>query len=262
MSPCSAPAVKPLPTSSSVSCAALRLVAVKTSACSTSTSRSSESSMRPLCAALSAISACCVMSGLVSSRRFDLDPLRVARHAAGEVADHAGERRREEQRLPLLGRLRHDRVELFLEAHVEHAVGFIQHEDLHAAQLHAAAVHVVLEAARRRDHDVHAPLHLLELRAEGHSAHQARRHQLLAAAVAVRRLLHLHRQLARRAEHQHARAMARPRRRGAQALQGGQHERRRLAAPGLGGHEQIRARQHRRESLPAAPGSARHSRGG
>ena len=102
----------------------------------------------------------------------DLDPLRAARHAAGELADHAGERRREEQRLARLRHAREDRVDLLLEAHVEHAVGLVQHQELDASETHAAAVEVVLEAARRGDRDVHRLPHLRELQPERHAAHQ------------------------------------------------------------------------------------------
>ncbi len=104
--------------------------------------------------------------------RLDLDALGALRHAAGELADHAGERRREEQRLALLRHAREDRVELLLEAHVEHAVGLVQHQDLDAPESHAAAVQVVLEAARRGDRDVERLPHLRELQPERHAAHQ------------------------------------------------------------------------------------------
>ena len=201
--------------------------------------------MRFLCSALSATSACCVMSGFVSSRRVISMRfgLRVTR--AGEPADHAGERRREEQRLALLRHARDDRVDLLLEAHVEHAVGLVQHQELDAREVHAAAVHVVLEPARRGDRDVERLPQLRELQAERHAADQQRGGELLPAAVAVRRLLHLHRELARRREHQHARALARDLRRRAQPLQPRQHEGRGLAAAGLRRDQQIAARQHR-----------------
>ena len=104
--------------------------------------------------------------------RLDLDALRAARHAAGELADHAGERRREEQRLARPRHAREDRVDLLLKAHVEHAVGLVQHQELHAPEVHAAAVHVVLEPARRGDRDVERLPHLRELQPEGHAAHQ------------------------------------------------------------------------------------------
>ena len=104
--------------------------------------------------------------------RLDLDPLRALRHAAGELADHAGERRREEERLAVLRHAREDRVELLLEAHVEHAVGLVQHQELDARESHAAAVEVILEAARRGDGDVERLPHLRELQPEGHAAHQ------------------------------------------------------------------------------------------
>ena len=57
------------------------------------------------------------------------------------------------------------------------------------------------------------------------------------------RLLHLHRELARGREHQHARTIARSLRRRAQALQPRQHEGRGLAAAGLRRDQQVAARQ-------------------
>jgi hypothetical protein len=170
--------------------------------------------------------------GLLAAR--DLDALGVARDAVREVADHAVQRGGEEDGLPLLRRAREDRVDLFLEAHVEHSVGFVEHQELDAAELDAAAVHVVLEAAGRGDDDVDGLAYLHQLLAERHAADEARGEQALPAAVAVRRLLDLHRELARGCEHQHARADARKRGRRAQALQAGKHEGGGLAAAGLG----------------------------
>ena len=111
-------------------------------------------------------------------------------------------------------------------------------------EVDAAAVHVVLEAAGGGDDDVDRLSHLVELPAERHAAHEAGGEQALAGAVAVRRLLHLQGKLARRREHQHARADAGARGRRAQALQAGQDEGRGLAAAGLRRDEEVAARQH------------------
>ncbi len=97
---------------------------------------------------------------------------------------------------------------------------------------------------------------LLELPAERHAADQAGGEEALAGAVAVRGFLHLHRQLARRREHEHARAVARGRVAArAQALQARQDEGGGLAAAGLRRDQQVAARQHR------GNGFALHRRG-
>ncbi len=74
----------------------------------------------------------------------------------GDAAGLAVERRREEQRLAVGRDLAHDAVDRGLEAHVEHAVGLVEHEDLDLIEAEGAAGEEVLEAARGRDDDVRA----------------------------------------------------------------------------------------------------------
>ena len=55
--------------------------------------------------------------------------------------------------------LRHrrgDAADVLDEAHVEHAVGFVEHEELDVAELDVALAHQVEQAARRGDQDVDA----------------------------------------------------------------------------------------------------------
>lgn len=78
-----------------------------------------------------------------------------------------GERRREHESLPFAG-LGHrvaldDLSYLGLEAHVQHAVSFVEHEMPAVVESHAAAMQHVHEAARRRDQQVAAAVQLAEL---------------------------------------------------------------------------------------------------
>src|SRR5437588_553597 len=67
-------------------------------------------------------------------------------------------------RLPRRGQLRDDPADVVDEAHVEHAVGFVQHQRLDAAQIGAALTHQVEQPARRGDDDLDAAAEGLHLR--------------------------------------------------------------------------------------------------
>jgi hypothetical protein len=70
------------------------------------------------------------LGGGVAAR--DLDELRLVEQLVGELLDLGGERRGEEQVLPLRRdrHQRHDALDVRDESHVQHAVGFVEHEDL------------------------------------------------------------------------------------------------------------------------------------
>ena len=72
----------------------------------------------------------------------------------GELAGGGLERRAEEQRLAIVGRLADDPVDGGLEAHVEHAVGLVDDEDPELAEAEDAAIEQVLEPAGGGDQDV------------------------------------------------------------------------------------------------------------
>ena len=94
------------------------------------------------------------LARLAQRRELALDARRAARVLAGELADLAVERRREEHRLPVPRQAAHELVDLRLEAHVEHAVGLVEHECAHLREVHEPAVGQILEPAGRRDEDV------------------------------------------------------------------------------------------------------------
>ncbi|KOT24528.1 DEAD/DEAH box helicase domain protein [Burkholderia mallei] len=194
----------------------------------------------------------------------DLDALRILQQTVRERADLAVERRREQHRLARRGRRRDDRVDVVDETHVEHAVGFVEHEHLQFGQIDAAALEVVEQAPRRRDEDLRVlreQHQLLAVRDAAEDADRAQAAQVLAVRRRGRR--HLHRELARRREDEQAgardglraaaAALARlPFARRArllrlrllqlrEALDRGQHERGRLAGARRARHEQVAA---------------------
>ena len=68
-------------------------------------------------------------------RRRDLDALGIVQQLAGEVGDVLGEGRREQQVLALGRQLGEDLLDVMDEAHVEHAVGFVEDENFHVRQV-------------------------------------------------------------------------------------------------------------------------------
>jgi hypothetical protein len=172
-----------------------------------------------------------------------------------ELLDLAGERRREQQVLPLggHGHQRHDALDVRDEAHVEHAVGFVEHEDLDLAQVDALLLDVVEEPAGRRDEDLDAGAHDRELLLDVDAAEHAGRPDARVLAVGLDRLLDLDRQLARRREDQRADRVAGRReacvRVALQALEDREDEGRGLAGARLGGTEHVVAGDDDRDGL-------------
>ena len=130
------------------------------------------------------------------------------------------------------------------EAHVEHAVGFVEHEVADFRQVREPAVGEVEEPAGRRDEDVAAGAQAVDLRLLADAAEDHARAQLLVRAVHADALEDLRRELAGRGEHEHARPAACG---GAEQLQQRQHEGRGLAGPGLRAGQQVAAGEHRRD---------------
>ena len=93
----------------------------------------------------------------------DRDARRVLQVTSGNRQDPRRHRRREERRLPRLGRRLEDRVEVVGEAHVEHLVGLVEDEHLQRVELERLAPHVIERAARRGDDDVGAALERADL---------------------------------------------------------------------------------------------------
>ena len=106
------------------------------------------------------------------------------------------------------------------EAHVEHPVGLVQHQDLHPGEIHRPLADVVEEPPRRGHQDIDALAQLLDLRVDLDAAEDHRRAQREVAAVGLHALADLGGQFAGGGENQRAhRALAAGDRVVVQALQ-------------------------------------------
>jgi hypothetical protein len=135
--------------------------------------------------------------------RLHRDLLRVLHELRAELGDALRVGGREQQRLALLGALARHGGDVVEEAHVEHAVGFVEHQGVQRFEREAAALQVVHHAAGRAHHDVRAVLQAGDLAAQRHAAAQG--HDLdvvLGARQAADLGGHLVGQLARGAQHQ------------------------------------------------------------
>ena len=176
--------------------------------------------------------------------RRDLDLLRVLenfRRKLGDVVRHGG---REQQRLAVLRDRGRDATDVADEAHVEHAIGFVEDEEADLSELHVAALDEIEQTAGRGDQDVDAARQGLDLATVTQAANDGAEAQAEAATIGVEAAGDLDREFAGRRQHEGARALGL----GAllrlgKKLQHGQRERRRLAGAGLGDAQHVTALQ-------------------
>ena len=128
----------------------------------------------------------------------------VAQHRVGELGDVLRHGGREEQRLPLDRQLGDDFADVVDEAHVEHAVGFVEHEELDLVELQPVALDEIEQATGGGHHDFDALHHRADLTTHRHAADRQCRTQADVAAIGVEAVEDLARQFAGRREHQHA----------------------------------------------------------
>ena len=185
--------------------------------------------------------------------RRHLDVQRVAQQAVGQVADLVAEGGGKQQRLLLLGHQGQHLLDVMDEAHVQHAVGFVEHQDLHLAQVQRALAGVVQQAAGGGHQDVDAAAQFFNLRAHADTAEHHHGGEFEVFAVEANAFLDLGGEFARRGHDQGAHgidaALVFQGWLGGQALQHGQHEGRGFAGAGLGAAEQVAACQHGRNRL-------------
>jgi hypothetical protein len=186
------------------------------------------------------------LGGRVAAR--DFDGFRVLHERARQLANLLREGGREQQVLARRGQQGEDLADVVDEAHVEHAIGLVQHQDLDLLQVDGPLLHVVEQPAGRGDDDVDPAAQRIDLRLHADAAVDARRFHLGVLAVGAHALLDLERELARRGDDQHADLL---RDRGAlrKELQDGQHKARGFPGAGLRGAEQVAACEDYRDGL-------------
>ena len=188
----------------------------------------------------------CSISALDCRRPGDLDRLRLVEELGRQFLDRRRHGRREQQGLPRLGQFRADFLDVGDEAHVEHAVGFVDHQQIAAVEHDLAAAEQVHQPARGRDQHVDALFERLDLVAHLNAADQQRHRELVIFAVFDEILGDLRGKLAGRLEDQRARH---PR---AAAAMGEDVDHRQdeaggLAGAGLGDADDVAAHQDRRD---------------
>ncbi len=96
----------------------------------------------------------------IDNHRFGLkiDEHRFCQKLLGEAPDLSRHRGGKHGRAALVRDHARDLLDVADEAHVEHAVGFVENERLHARKIAAAHVDVIEQAAGRGNEDVHAAL--------------------------------------------------------------------------------------------------------
>ena len=158
MSPCSAAALKPWRTSERWSCATSRLRLQKMIAfLKFSAERIRRRSVSRLsCGSRPVLHQELGDGGDRGRRPRHLDPHRIVQELLGDALDFRRHGRGEEQRL---ARERHqlaDALDVGDEAHVEHAVGFVDDQELDAGEQQPPALEMIEQAAGRRDQHVDA----------------------------------------------------------------------------------------------------------
>ena len=134
-----------------------------------------------------------------------LDAHRIVQEGVGDALDFRRHGRREEQCLP---RERHqlaDALDVGDEAHVEHAVGFVDDEQFAAGEQQLAALGMVEQAAGRRDQHIDAAQQLGVLVVERDAADDQRDVEFVVLAVLLETLGDLRGEFARRLENERAR---------------------------------------------------------
>ena len=132
----------------------------------------------------------------------------IAGQALSQLAHMTGEGGAEHQGLTLGRRALHDGFDVIDEAHVQHAVGFVQDQHFQVVQHRSAGVQVVEQTAGGGNQHIQRTLQGLELVGVRHATHDGGHTQTLhVTTVGVGSLGHLHGQLTGRGQHQHAGAM-------------------------------------------------------
>ena len=196
--------------------------------------------------------------------RRNLHACRVA-HQVGDLAHGLlVERRREQQRLALGRRLAHNAADGGQKAHVEHAVGLVEHQHLDLVQVAGSLLDQVDQTARRCDQDVAAVLEGSGLWLVAHAAHDGHGDMARDVGNLAGDLVDLLGKLARGGDDEHHRATAVTLRLFStatavaaaalahrlgrsdvlQIVHGRQQEGGRLAGAGLSGGKQVAALEH------------------
>ena len=177
------------------------------------------------------------LCGAVARRHIDLH-WRVE-HGRREGANLRCKGRAEEQVLPPLREQRKDAPDIVDEAHVEHAVCFVEHQHLDGGKISGALTREVEQAPGRSDDDVHAARERLDLRLHADTTEDGDRPQGQVCTVGAHAVGDLSAEFTGRYYHEGAHAAGPPAVIRHQPLQHGQREAGCLAGAGLSRRHEI-----------------------
>ena len=179
-------------------------------------------------------------SGVAGS---DLNALRILQQRRGQVANFIAERGGEQQALFVLGHQGQDFFHVMNKAHVEHSVGFVQHQNFNAGQIEQALALQVKQATRCGHQDVDAAFDAIDLRFHANATKHHGGLQAKVFAVVFHGLLNLGSQFTSRCEHQStdgfAAKLVATRFRQAELVQDRKGEGRSFAGAGLSAGQQV-----------------------
>ena len=189
-----------------------------------------------------------------------LHPCRRMQDLVGESLDVGGQGGRKQHGLALSGQGGQNLADVADEAHVQHAVGLVEHDDLQLLELHVALLQMVEQAPRRGHQDVDTtPQHGL-LGSDVNAADDDATAQRQVSGVVNDVVADLSRQLARRCQDEGADAALWCT--GLQPVQDGQGKARRLAGAGLRAAEDVLAGEGGRNGSGLDGGGGRVAHGG
>ena len=167
----------------------------------------------------------------------------VAQHLVGELGDFLRHGGGEEQRLPFLAQHGDDPLDVVDEAHVEHAVGFVEHQHLDLVEAQRALVHQIDQAAGRGHQHFDAVRQRADLLVDRHAADGERDGERAdVPPIGAEAVGDLAGQFARGREHQHAAGLfIGPQALGVQVIDDRQREGRGLAGSGLRNADDVAA---------------------
>ncbi len=195
-----------------------------------------------------------VIEGLGDIRRrlggFDLHPDRVVQEAARQGFHATVEGRGEQHGAAIRRAGGGDRGDVLGEAHVEHAVGFVEDQGFELRQVEAVGPDVIEQAARGGDDDVDRAGHPAKLLAIRHAADDLDAVDVGELAEVAHRAGDLAREFAGRGEHQDGRLAGHPARgETGEVGKNGEEEGGGLASAGGGGGENVAAFESKRNRL-------------
>ena len=182
-----------------------------------------------------------------------LDELRLVQEALGQLADLVREGGREHQVLPARIEQIDDALDVGQEAHVQHPVRLVQHQQLHLRQVHRLLLDVIQQPSGGGDEDLDAGAQRIGLRLHVDATEDGSRTQRRELDVGLDVVVDLVGQLPRGCDDERADRV--PRRRGAMAgrrherIDDGQRKAGRLSGTGLGSGHHVMARHDHRNGL-------------